>query len=163
MRLHALRYRPVIGGPETEFSSRQAFLHQPASLAVEYQAFDRCPSAVPKNKKAAGKRVALQYLPATRVSPSIPRRKSVASMATRMRICGAIWIMRAPSEMRRRSRPDPELPGSSGESLSLCPSYARSQPCIRKNRRQGKEQPRQNPSGKACSAQSRFPPNSGDS
>ncbi len=33
-------YRTVAGGPEAEFSSRQAFLHQPIPLAVKDQTFD---------------------------------------------------------------------------------------------------------------------------
>ena len=64
-------------------------------------------------------------------TPSLPFRPSIASMATRMRICGVIWISGRPLTRRGSGRQDPprSCPADGGEACpALLPAPARTHP-----------------------------------
>lgn len=102
---HACGLRTV--GPEQKAPARQTFMTKPETLRVVNEDFDRGARAVAKHKQSAGKRVSFSRCRQAPTNPSIPARKSIGSTATRICICGVIWIM---SHSRTRCTDQPGFP-----------------------------------------------------
>ena len=92
MRLKRGRHRGT-RRPPPKAPAREPLLREPESLRVVDQNLDRRAPATPEHEQRATERIGLEDLAAD-ARPSIPFRKSWASIATRMRICGVICIMR---------------------------------------------------------------------
>src|ERR1019366_1103131 len=96
--------------PPHESPLRQPFLRQPEPLAVIDQDTDRGPATARNTNRHPEKGSALSLSWHSLASESMPFLPSTGSIATRMRICGAIWIT-----------PIPIVPGSVRRDPALRP------------------------------------------
>ncbi len=87
----------VAARPPRKTPVREPLLRQPEPLPVIDQDTDRRAAPAAEEKQASRERIRLQFLLAQSAKESMPFLPSTASIATRMRIWGVIWITSAPT------------------------------------------------------------------
>ena len=83
------------GGPPGEAALRETLRTQPEALPVIAQHFERGAGAIAEDKDRAAEGMSPSTRRHTAASPSIPLRKSTGSVASKIRLCGVSWSIRA--------------------------------------------------------------------